>query len=394
LSPRKLGFSMMKEETLDLSNIGAMKMADTNPSETGESKNPLKVGVVGLGYAGTTHMKAFSKHPGTTLWSIAGKELDRLPSLAKEFDVTNTASDWEDLVADPELEIISIATPNALHHPIAVAALNAGKHVFCEKPLSVTAEEARQMVDAAKANNRILEVAFNYRRRQDIGLAKQLVEAGDLGRVYHSRVSWKRRSGIPGLTSWFTSAKMAGGGAAIDLGPHLIDSLLYMLGEPKVLAVSAVMHGELGRAGYGAMDRAMQMQGNTGAFEVEDLCSAILRLSDGSSVALEITWASHAIDDEDICFELLGVESGVRIFIPRYATENTVELFRDSNGEQVSEKPQISSTGEGHLAVLNEFVEHVLSGEFEKHSGNYALHRTEIIDALYRSATAGKEITL
>ena len=90
--------------------------------------------------------------------------------------------------------------------------------------------KAMQMVAAAKANDRILEVAFNYRRRADIGMARELVSSGKLGRVYHSRVSWKRRAGIPGINSWFTSSQLAGGGAAIDLGPHLIDSLLYMLG--------------------------------------------------------------------------------------------------------------------------------------------------------------------
>lgn len=365
----------------------------SNSPQTGQTNQQLRVGVVGLGYAGTTHMKAFSKHPKTKLVAIAGKELDRLPPLAAEFGATKTASDWEELVADSELDIISIATPNSLHHPIAVAALAAGKHVFCEKPLAVTAEQASEMVAAAKANNRILEVAFNYRRREDIGLARKLVESGELGRVYHSRVSWKRRAGIPGLTSWFTSSKLAGGGAAIDLGPHLIDSLLYMIGEPKVSSVSAVMHGDLGRAGYGAMDSAKQMQG-TGTFEVEDLCSALLRLNDGSSVALEITWASHAVDDEDISFELLGVDAGVRIFIPRYETRNTLTIFRDENGEHLSTKPDVTSTGEGHLAVLNEFIEHVLSGDFAAHAGDYALHRTQIIDALYRSAAAGREIQL
>ena len=250
------------------------------------------------------------------------------------------------------------------------------------------------MVAAAKANNRILEVAFNYRRRADIGMARELVASGKLGRVYHSRISWKRRAGIPGLTSWFTSANLAGGGAAIDLGPHIIDSLFYMLGEPRVVAVSAVTYGELGRAGYGAMDNSNYTQGSAGEFQVEDLCSALLRLDNGSSVALEITWASHAVDDEDISFELLGVDSGLRIFIPRYATENTLSLFGDENGKQYTRKPKVSSTGEGHLAVINEFIEHIASGDFVSHAGDYALHRTAIIDAMYRSAKAGKEITL
>jgi len=353
----------------------------------------LRAAVVGLGM-GTAHMKAFHQNPQTVLAAIAGKETDRLALLAKEFNVEKTATDWQELVDDPTIDIISIATPNSLHHPIAVAALKAGKHVFCEKPLAITAEQAEDMVSTAKANNRILEVAFNYRRRADIGMARELVASGKLGRVYHSRVSWKRRAGIPGLTSWFTSANLAGGGAAIDLGPHVIDSLFYMLGEPKVVAVSAVTYGELGRAGYGAMDKSNYTQGNTGAFEVEDLCSALFRLDDGSSVAFEITWASHTVDDEDISFELLGVESGLRIFIPRYATENTLTLFGDENGEHYTRRPEVSSTGEGHLAVVNEFIEHVVSGDFAAHAGDYALHRTAILDAIYRSAKAGKEVTL
>lgn len=384
----------MKRDIYGFSYSEVMNMSEANTSPGQADTGKFRVGVVGLGYAGSTHMKAFSKHPKTVLVAIAGKEADRLVSLSAEFNVATTASDWQDLVADPTIDIISIATPNALHHPIAVAALKAGKHVFCEKPLSITAEQAQEMVAAASANNRILEVAFNYRRRQDIGMAHDLVASGKLGRVYHSRVSWKRRAGIPGLKSWFTSADLAGGGAAIDLGPHIVDSLLYMLGEPKVVAVSAVMHGELGRAGYGAMDSAMQMQGSTGLFEVEDLCSALLRLADGSSVALEITWASHAVDDEDISFELLGVDSGLRIFIPRYATEDTITLFGDENGEHYSRRPKITSTGEGHLAVLNEFIEHVDSGNFGLYTGEYALHRTNIIDGLYRSAKSGKEVTV
>jgi predicted dehydrogenase len=136
------------------------------------------------------------------------------------------------------------------------------------------------------------------------------------------------------------------------------------------------------------------MAGTSGLFEVEDLCSALLRLDDGSSVALEITWASHAVDDEDISFELLGVDSGLRIFIPRYATEDTLTLFGDEGGEHYLRRPKVTSTGEGHLAVINEFIDRVVSGEFSAQSGDYALHRSKIMDALYGSAKAGREVTL
>jgi predicted dehydrogenase len=354
---------------------------------------PLLVGVIGLGYAGETHMSAFSDHPATRVVAIAGKETERLAELATLFGAEVAATGWEDVVAHPSLDIISIATPNALHHPIAMAALAAGKHVFCEKPLAVNKEQAHDMVNAAEKAGKVLEVAFNYRRREDIRYAKQRVSSGHLGEVYHVRASWKRRAGIPGLTSWFTSPSLAGGGALIDLGPHLLDSLLFILGQPRIVAVSAVTHGQLGRAGYGAMDHQPQMA-TAGHFDVEDLCSALLRLDTGASVALEITWASHTGDDEDISIELLGVESGLRIFIPRYATENTVTEYGDRGGKPYTDTPAITSTGNGHRAVITEFIDHVVSGAKSAHTAHYAAHQMDVIDAIYESARTGREVSL
>ena len=100
------------------------------------------------------------------------------------------------------------------------------------------------------------------------------------------------------------------------------------------------------------------------------------------------------MDDEDISFELLGVDSGARIFSPRYETENTLSIFREVNGDPVTERPTISSTGEGHLAVLNEFVEHVLANDFASNDGSFALHRSKIIDAIYESAATNQEVRL
>lgn len=353
----------------------------------------LRVGVIGLGGAGLTHMKAFSKHPNTEVISIAGKEEERLSQIATEFGVKNTAFDWQDLVADTELDIISIATPNVLHYPITMAALESGKHVFCEKPLAITSKQTYEMFEVAKRNNCILEVALNYRRREDIIFGKELVSSGKLGRVYHSRASWKRRSGIPGIGSWFTSLEMAGGGAGIDLGPHLIDSLLYMLGEPKVATVSAVKHGELGIAGLGAMQLHGQMKG-TGEFEVEDLCSALLRFEDGSSCQLEITWASHSKDSDDISFELLGVQSGLRISIANYASVNTLTIYEEIDGAPLTYSPEITSTTEGHLMVIQEFIDHVTQGQQDNHTILNVIHRATVLEAIYESAKSGQEVKL
>jgi predicted dehydrogenase len=356
--------------------------------------DPLRVGVVGLGYAGTTHLTSFAAIPGVQIAALAGKETDRLALLGAEHNVPHLFEDWEELVALPELDIVSVATPNALHHPITVAALTAGKHVFCEKPLALDTTQASEMVQAARTNDRVLEVAFNHRRRADVQFARRYLETESIGRIYHARASWKRRSGIPGLRSWFTSKSMAGGGALIDLGPHVLDSLLFLLGEPRVVAVSAVTHGELGRAGYGAMNRQEQMASDTGSFEVEDLASALFRLDDGSSVAFEISWAGHTVDDEDITIELLGVDGGLRLFVPRYASDDTLRMYRDVDGVALTLTPEVHVPGGEHPLVIAEFVAAVRSGDWDAHRGDFALHRTAVLDACYRSAAEGREVRL
>lgn len=349
---------------------------------------------MGLGYAGTTHLTSFLSLPNVEVVALAGKESDRLAELGALYNVPHLFDDWHDLVALPELDIVSIGTPNALHHPIAVAALAAGKHVFCEKPLALDTAEATEMVQAAKDHDRVLEVAFNHRRRADVQWARDYLETVGIGRIYHARASWKRRAGIPGLRSWFTSKAMAGGGALIDLGPHVLDSLLFLLDEPRVVAVSAVTHGELGRAGYGAMDRQEQMASDTGAFGVEDLASALFRLDDGSSVAFEISWAAHSVDDEDIAIELLGVEGGVRLFVPRYASDDTLRIYRDVEGAPVTIVPEVHIPGGEHPIVIEEFVNAVRGNNWHAHRGDFALHRTAVLDACYRSAAEGREVRL
>ncbi len=355
---------------------------------------PLAVGVVGLGYAGTTHALAYADIPETRLVAMAGKERGRLEELKALHSLEHIATDWEDIVARDDIDIISIATPNVLHAPIAIAALESGKHVFCEKPLATTTTEARAMAAAARANNRVLEVAFNHRRRADVQYLRRYITEVGLGKIYHVRATWKRRSGIPGLTSWFTSKQLAGGGALIDLGPHVLDSVLFLLGEPRVIATSAVTHGVLGQAGYGAMDLQSQMVGGHDGFEVEDLASALLRLDTGASVQFEISWAGHTADDEDLSIELLGVEGGARILVKRYASDNTLEIYRDEVGAHSTIVPQVHVDDKGHPAVIREFVDIVLSGRWSDHHGDDAMHRTEVLDACYESARLGREVTI
>jgi len=355
------------------------------------SLQPLRVGVVGLGFAGTTALDAFRSLPAVEVVALAGQEQDRLEELGASRGVPDLYHDWEDLVARDDLDVVSIGVPNHLHHPIAIAALRSGKHVFCEKPLAPTGALAQEMVDAARAADRVLEIAFNHRRRADVQYLRRYLDEHDIGRIYHARSSWRRRVGIPGLGSWFTNRQMAGGGPMVDLGPHMLDIALYLMGEPRVTSVSAVAYEELGRAGRGGRVGSTTT-GGTRTFEVEDFASALLRLDTGGSIHLETAWASYSADEEDIAVELLGSTGGVRLFVRDYATDDTIRIYSDVAGAPAVTAPTVHVPAGHHLAVIQEFVATVRSGSWANSYGDYALHRSRVIDAVYESAEQHREV--
>src|SRR5690606_32877542 len=279
--------------------------AAASPSST----EPLRVGVVGLGFAGQAALRGFLDTPGVEVIGLAGLEVDRLAELGEKHQIPHLYQHWEDLLARDDLDAISIATPNQLHEPIAVAALEGGRHVLCEKPLARTGVEAEKIVQAAIDNNRVLRVCFNHRERGDVQVLKRHIDAGELGRIYYAKTHWIRRNGIPGLGSWFTSKELAGGGPLIDLGVHMLDMTLYLLGEPKVLTASATTFAELGPRGLGGSTYAAKH--NVGsAYEVEDLATAYLRLEGGSVLHLEVSWARHRESGDHFGREPCGPDGG------------------------------------------------------------------------------------
>jgi predicted dehydrogenase len=361
------------------------------PPPPEDRSTELRVGVIGLGFAGTTALDAFRSLPGVRVVALAGQERERLAELGASREVPELFHDWEDLVARDDLDVVSIGVPNHLHHPIAIAALGSGKHVFCEKPIAPTGDLAQQMVDTAMEHDRVLEIAFNHRRRADVQYLRRYLDEHDIGRIYHARASWRRRAGIPGIGSWFTNRAMAGGGPMIDLGPHVLDIALHLLGEPHVTRVSAVTYGELGRRGRGGRS-GTTTTGGTQTFEVEDFASALLRLDTGGSIHLETSWASYSADDEDIAVELLGAAGGTRLFVRNYATDDTLRLYSDVAGAPVVTAPEVHVPSGHHRAVIEEFVATIRSRTWANAYGQYALHRARVLDAVYESARTNQEV--
>jgi predicted dehydrogenase len=356
------------------------------------SEQPLRVGVVGLGWAGETHIKSYQQIPGVEVIAIADTHQPHLQRIGATYNIAHLFADWQELVKLPELDIVSVCTPNYLHAPVSIAALNQQKHVLCEKPLARTGDEAEAMVQAARRSGRALDVAFNHRQRGDVQVLKQYIEMGGLGNIYHAKASWMRRSGIPGMGGWFTQKETAGGGPLIDLGVHVLDMALYLLGEPKAVTVSAATYAELGPRGRGGRGGTTLISGE-GGYEVEDLATAFLRFENGATLLLEASWATYGKNADDFGVSLYGTEGGADITVKNYNWENTLTIYTDTAGVPSEIHPRVTR-GEGHLAVVRNFISVVRSGEWDNYHGVGGLNRTRIIDACYRSAVEGREVAL
>lgn len=356
----------------------------------------LRVGVVGIGWAGQQHLKAYSSIEGVRIVSLAGMEQDLRDSLQAEYSIPNAFADWKEMLEHGSLDAISVAVPTFLHAPIAIAALERGLHVLSEKPIARNAVEGQAMVDAARNAGRVLDVAFNHRRRGDIQSLKQVIDDGGLGRPYYAKASWLRRSGIPTLGSWFTNPELAGGGPLADIGVHALDYALHLLGEPKVVAVSATTHSELGPRGRGGGNRYSAMA-SSHPFEVEDFASAFLRLEGGGTLLLEAGWASYRETDDLLDFTVYGTDGGAELKVQGapFAPVGQLRVFTEKDGENADYVPP-ALPGRAHDAVVEDFVTAVRGGAgvWGEHDGSQALYRAQIIDACYQSARQQREVRL
>lgn len=352
----------------------------------------LRVGVIGAG-VGELHLAGYSKLPRVQIAALAGLDDERVRRVAAEYHVAQTFREYADLLAAPEIDAVSVCLPNALHKPVTLAALAAGKHVLVEKPLARSADEGRDMLAAAREHDRILMIAFNHRYRGDVQWVKQYIDSGALGRIYYAKAHWMRRAGIPRLGSWFVSKEQAGGGPLVDLGVHVLDMAMYLMGEPRATAVSANTYAEFGPRGQKNWDLRSQFSNERLPYEVEDLATAFVRLENGATLLLEASWATHSAAGDDFGVTLYGTEGGVEIMVRNYTHENTVRVFTDIGGMPTDMAPKIRKHG-GHDAVVERFVAAVLDGAPQIPSADDGLRRAAIIDACYRSAAENREVAL
>ena len=331
-----------------------------------------RVGIIGAGWPGQAHAKGYGEVGGFKLVAVADLIPERRTKLIAEFGIAKEFNDAKELIADREIDVVSVCLPNHLHAPVTIAALKTGKHVLCERPPAINSKEAKKMQVAAEKSGKVLLYGLQRRFGGGEQAAKQAIEKGYAGEIYHARVSWMRTRGIPRGTGWFTDKKQSGGGALIDLGLSVLDLGWWILGQPTPLSVSASVHKRFG-------------------LEVEDAGFALVQFEGGKSLELSASWAiNQPPHQQGTGCRLMGEQGMVDVYTPEGAM-----IYR-----QFSEKGDATATAlkppkvQGHVAMMRHFRQCIL-GEAKPSAGAAeGVMLMRMMDAIYKSAASGKSVVV
>lgn len=352
----------------------------------------LKVAVIGNGGISGVHLRGYSLNPDVEIYALCDINEERLNRRGDEYHV-DPARRFTDvnemLAACPEIEAVSVCTWNAAHAQCAIAALNAGKHVLCEKPMAMTVEEAEAMQAAAEKNNRLLMIGFVRRFGNDCAIMKDFIDNGYFGDIYYAKATYLRRKGCPG--GWFGDKARSGGGPLIDLGVHIIDLCRYLMGNPKPVSVYGATFNKLGnrsniksKAGY-----ISQTRENADIFNVEDLATAMIRFDNGSVLQIEASFSLNIEKDEGV-LQFFGTKAGAKL-------DPELTIYSEINDYMTNVK-LANSTALSFDGLfeneINHFVECVRTGKPCRNPAQDGVTLMKILTGIYKSAETGHEVLI
>jgi predicted dehydrogenase len=346
----------------------------------------LKVGMIGVGGIAHTHVPGWDESPYTEVVAAADISEVALAKFGSKWGITRLTTDSADLICDPDIDIIDICTPNNYHAPLAIAAMEAGKHVICEKPLAPTPQAIREMIAARDRTGKTLMTAQHFRFQGSAKAMKAELETGILGDVYHAR-SWMLRRAAAPTRPGFILKEQSSGGPCIDIGVHILDLTLWMMGNPKPVAVTGVARTELAHqpGAFSIWGGAIPQE-----FNVEDFAAAFVRFENGATLIFEVSWLlHHDTPVEDMQMWLYGTHGGVHW--PKCeiysSNNNTQQLYNRS----LQLKQNIR---EPHSQECVEFAEAVVNGAPSPVPPEQSLQVMTILDGVYRSQMVGGEVRL
>ena len=362
----------------------------------------LKIGIIGCGgIANQKHFPALKANADLNeIVAFCDNQDGRAEKAAKEFGTAGAKvyKDYHDLVADPDVEVVHICTPNVVHSEIAVAAFEAQKHVYCEKPMSHSTEEAEKMVAAWKKAGTKFTVGYQNRFRAEVQNLHAACENGDLGDIYYAQAHAIRRRGVP---TWgvFQDKAQQGGGPLIDIGTHALDITLWCMNNYDIDSVNGSVYYKLGSLQQ-ATEGNLFGPWDPAAYEVEDSAMGFIKMKNGATIHLEASWALNILESREASTTLCGTKAGAEIHSGMSYSKNELIYNRGRNGQLMEETLSPvggvayfgGGGGEEGTVDCRQWLESIINNTEPLVKPEEALAVTKILDNIYRSAAQNKEI--
>ncbi len=357
----------------------------------------VKVGIIGAGGMLQYHAAGF-RQAGAQITAVADPAPGAAARAAEKWGIPHAFESVDAMLAEADLDAISVIVPNKFHAPLALQGLKAGKHVFCEKPPALKASEVAEMIEAADKAGKRLMFNFNNRARPESRAIVSYIEAGTVGRINSAQAKWIRRTGIPGFGGWFTTKELSGGGPVIDL-LHMIDLALHFMGYPEPAHVLAntfdTFITDKGFKGpWGIPDRA------DGVNDVEAAAHGFVTFKTGQVLSLQVSWA-EMVKREEVSVVFQGTAAGGKVerLFGRDGLDATAidacELYVQENGNSVNRSiitPECEDMG--RISSAANFIDAIEGRAKPLNTPDEALKLMKIIDAIYQSAATGAPVSL
>ena len=365
----------------------------------------LKIGIIGCGgIANNKHMPALSKlSDKCEMIAFCDQDVERAQKAAAQYGTADAKvySDYKELLANPEVEVVHVLTPNVAHAPITVAAFEAGKHVMCEKPMAHTSADAKKMLDAWKKSGKKFTIGYQNRFRPEIQMLHKACENGELGEIYFAKAHAIRRRAVP---TWgvFPNKALQGGGPLIDIGTHALDLTLWMMDNYKPVSVTGQVFYKLGNLPQ-ATEGNMFGPWDPETYEVEDSAFGMIKFENGAAIQLEAAWAINMQTSREASTTLCGTKAGAEVYSGMSFPNNKLIINRGHNGMLTDE--EICGAGnvayfegglgeEPGLAEARQWLNAIANDTEPLVKPEQAYKVTQILEAIYTSAATGKEVTL
>lgn len=352
--------------------------------------NLLTVGIVGCGrICNGAHVPALKNIDGIKVKYACDLIAEKAETVKEKLGAEIACTDYRTVLADKQVDCVFVLTPNYAHYEVTMAALKAGKHVFCEKPITVNYALSQEMYREAEKQGKILNIGVCNRYHKSVELLEKLNREGVFGNIYHVYCSFRKYRCIPGLGGDFTTKSQSGGGVLIDWGVHFFDLIFYILGGAKTITATADAYSEMAKdmKAYKCNDMWAQDTANIekGTNDVEDFITGYIR-TDKASISFNGAWAQN-IEHDEMFIDFLGDKGGARLDYCGHFTLWT----QDATGE-LSKTTYNYVIPDMYTCEDKAFFESVRTGEKCRSNIENILPSAELLEQLYRSASVRKEI--